>query len=102
MISLSKYKPEPVVHLACRLAALLRSISAADSEAWPVNGLDPTHLAMLALKDAKRGVAINAQNPAFHRRKVPAPSPAVARNLRHAAKRRVSLCENVQHGQRYA
>jgi hypothetical protein len=66
-------KQEPVLRSACRLAALLRSISAADSEAWPVNGLDPTHLAMLALKDAKRGIAINAQNPAFHRRKVLAP-----------------------------
>lgn len=89
-------KPEPVLRLASRLAALLRSTSAADSEAWPVNGLDPTHLAMLALKDAKRGIAINAQNPAFHRRKVPAPgscsglqsvpsSQAARASVRHAA-----------------
>lgn len=58
------------LHSCCRLAALLRSIPAAESERWALNGLDPTHLAMLALKDARRGGDLNPKNPAFHRRKV--------------------------------
>mmetsp|Transcript_14889 Transcript_14889/g.44946 ORF Transcript_14889/g.44946 Transcript_14889/m.44946 type:complete len:483 (+) Transcript_14889:291-1739(+) len=51
------------------LAELLRSIPAADSERWALTGLDPTHLAMLALKDAQRGAAAApADDGSFHRR----------------------------------
>ncbi len=61
----------------CRLARLLRSIPAADSERWALTGLDPTHLAMLALKDAQRGSAEAPHDDgSFHRRVVRLPQAA--------------------------
>ena len=52
------------VNKTCRLSKKLRSIPAAESEQRALFGLDPTHLAQLALKDAKRAVSLVPQSPA--------------------------------------
>ncbi|KAL6647957.1 hypothetical protein ACP70R_012181 [Stipagrostis hirtigluma subsp. patula] len=44
----------------CMISQLLRERSAADSEYQPLNGLDPTTHAELALKDAEKIVSINS------------------------------------------
>lgn len=54
----------------CRLASLLRSIPAADSEEWALNGLDPTQLATMALKDALRGSEVAPSSSSFKRQSV--------------------------------
>ncbi|RCV44258.1 hypothetical protein SETIT_9G359100v2 [Setaria italica] len=47
----------------CRISQLLRERSAADSEYQPLNGLDPTTHAELALKDAEKIISINSNSP---------------------------------------
>ncbi|RLN18144.1 hypothetical protein C2845_PM02G22760 [Panicum miliaceum] len=47
----------------CRISQLLRGRSAADSEYQPLNGLDPTTHAELALKDAEKIISINSNSP---------------------------------------
>ncbi|WVZ57327.1 hypothetical protein U9M48_007725 [Paspalum notatum var. saurae] len=46
----------------CRISQLLRERSASDSEYQPLNGLDPTTHAELALKDAEKIVSINSNS----------------------------------------
>ncbi|XP_006651544.1 LON peptidase N-terminal domain and RING finger protein 1 [Oryza brachyantha] len=47
----------------CMISQVLRERSAADSEYQPLNGLDPTTHAELALKDAEKVLAINSNSP---------------------------------------
>uniref|UniRef100_A0ACD5W8R1 Uncharacterized protein n=1 Tax=Avena sativa TaxID=4498 RepID=A0ACD5W8R1_AVESA len=47
----------------CLISQVLRERSAADSEYQPLNGLDPTTHAELALKDAEKVVAIHSNSP---------------------------------------
>ncbi|OEL33819.1 hypothetical protein BAE44_0005160 [Dichanthelium oligosanthes] len=47
----------------CRISQLLRERSAADSEYQPLNGLDPTTHAELALRDAEKIISINSNSP---------------------------------------
>lgn len=76
----------------------MRGIPAAESERWALNGLDPTHLAMLALKDAQRGIAAAPQDGGFYCRKVAFRAarcevifvlPLVCRQQQHGAAARV-------------
>ncbi|PWZ56524.1 LON peptidase N-terminal domain and RING finger protein 1 [Zea mays] len=61
-------RPDPIILgnrslTFCRLSQLLRERSAADSEYQPLNGLDPTTHAELALKDAEKILSINSNSP---------------------------------------
>uniref|UniRef100_A0A0E0GPJ4 RING-type domain-containing protein n=1 Tax=Oryza nivara TaxID=4536 RepID=A0A0E0GPJ4_ORYNI len=47
----------------CMISQVLRERSAADSEYQPLNGLDPTTHAELALKDAEKVLAIGSNSP---------------------------------------
>ncbi|KAM0860383.1 hypothetical protein ACQ4PT_046573 [Festuca glaucescens] len=47
----------------CLISQVLRERSAADSEYQPLNGLDPTTHAELALKDAEKVVTIHSNSP---------------------------------------
>jgi tetratricopeptide (TPR) repeat protein len=47
----------------CMISQVLRERSAADSEYQPLNGLDPTTHAEVALKDAEKVLAIGSNSP---------------------------------------
>ncbi|PKA53662.1 Peroxisome biogenesis factor 10 [Apostasia shenzhenica] len=47
----------------CRISQLLRGRSASESEYEPLNGLDPTTHAELALKDADKVIAVQCDSP---------------------------------------
>jgi hypothetical protein len=50
-------------YLYYRISQVLRERSAADSEYQPLNGLDPTTHAEVALKDAEKVLAIGSNSP---------------------------------------
>ena len=52
--------------LPCSLSKRLREIPAAQSESNALYGLDSTHLAQLALRDAAKAVSLDAKKPSAH------------------------------------